>query len=1045
MDGSAHSSLAKLGPPRTFNAIERERLFRALDHTWNHPVVWVGAPAGAGKTTLISSYLNAREIDARWYQVDEGDKDPATLYHYLNELARCSKEDVRPRLSTEDLAAFSRLCFRRIYQNLGTGFTLVFDNCHRASGDAFHTVLRVACEELPPEARIIAISRALPPAGLARLVAHELVAEIGWSDLRLDENEAMQIARLRGESNRKRILEAYRLSDGWMIGLSIALASGTGSAGTSLQLTTREAVFDYLVHELLDSVPSRARKILMHCALLPNMSVSMARSITGQADADTLLEDLYRNQCLMSRTVGAEPRYRFHDLFREVLLAILMQDMSTSALDELRLQAAQLLEHDGQVNEAVALLHAANAWSEVTRVVRQYAVDLFYQGRWQTIEEWLAPLPEGTIARDPWLVYWRARALTTRDTRRARNALGIAFERFAAAGDHVGVFAAAMPLWETVTLLGEPWTAYTSWLPALERALAQSGRGSDDWLTIEGWEAYLLMSLLVWGRGALFDEARVVMLSTLADASRTCNERIAVANDAAILGWLSADVALTQRATRAIEAMILNEGDEQGRREISPLLRHWGHYWLALPSWCMGDAATAIASFKEAMELASRFRLATVDLSAYCYLSMAYHDIGRADKAAALLTEARSQLDTQRSFHWGMYHLALAFDAYRTEDLDKALLCQRDCVASLRRVGGLSMLAIGWAAEASYLCQSGRLDEAEAQCDAAGTALAGTIYRFTDAAFLFVRCEIARRRGDPSHAMDCLRRALNESRNPIKAGMLFSLTRCLPGLLQLAIDRGIEPDTTRLLIDRWNLGREVMRGDLHLWPVSVRTLGVFEIRVDGREVCAAGRPQFKVLALLKALIAAGGRHVSSRQLEEWLWPDAEGDASVGNLKVTMHRLRKLLGRDDALILHDGCISINESVCWVDIWRFESGSDDEGLALYQGRFLDQDDSPWALSTRERLSARFQRTALSIGNRYETGGKFDAAAQLYERCLRAEPYSEALYRQLMLTLKAAGRQTLALDVYRRCRRTLGPGLSRETISVYESLASRLSAGE
>ena len=76
-------TLAKLSRPRLFDALPRQRLFDRLDDARRHPVVWVVAPPGAGKTTLVASWLEQRRLPGLWYQVDPGDADPATFFHYL--------------------------------------------------------------------------------------------------------------------------------------------------------------------------------------------------------------------------------------------------------------------------------------------------------------------------------------------------------------------------------------------------------------------------------------------------------------------------------------------------------------------------------------------------------------------------------------------------------------------------------------------------------------------------------------------------------------------------------------------------------------------------------------------------------------------------------------------------------------------------------------------------------------------------------------------------------------------------------------------------
>ena len=76
-------ALAKLTRPRLYEAVPRARLFQLLDQCREHPVVWISGPPGAGKTTLVASYITERETPGIWYQIDSGDGDPATFFYYM--------------------------------------------------------------------------------------------------------------------------------------------------------------------------------------------------------------------------------------------------------------------------------------------------------------------------------------------------------------------------------------------------------------------------------------------------------------------------------------------------------------------------------------------------------------------------------------------------------------------------------------------------------------------------------------------------------------------------------------------------------------------------------------------------------------------------------------------------------------------------------------------------------------------------------------------------------------------------------------------------
>lgn len=162
--------LAKLTRPRLHKAVARERLFALLDEARSHkPAICVVGPPGAGKTTLVASWLDARGIKGIWYQVDPGDADLATFFYYLGEAARpFNRKGQRPlpALTPEylhDVEGFSRRFFRELFSRLPDGAVLVLDNYQEISGEnTFLRLIAQAAEEVPVGITLIAISRRDP-------------------------------------------------------------------------------------------------------------------------------------------------------------------------------------------------------------------------------------------------------------------------------------------------------------------------------------------------------------------------------------------------------------------------------------------------------------------------------------------------------------------------------------------------------------------------------------------------------------------------------------------------------------------------------------------------------------------------------------------------------------------------------------------------------------------------------------------------------------------------------------------------------------------
>ena len=212
------------------------------------------------------------------------------------------------------------------------------------------------------------------------------------------------------------------------------------------------------------------------------------------------------------------------------------------------------------------------------------------------------------------------------------------------------------------------------------------------------------------------------------------------------------------------------------------------------------------------------------------------------------------------------------------------------------------------------------------------------------------------------------------------------------------------------------------------------------VQIDGEPLKFGHKAQRRPLELLKSLIALGGQRVEIATLAASIWPDLDGDAALTAFHSALYRLRKLLGRDDALELQEGKLSLNPRCCWVDAWAFErlvaaidgladsapdgaNGAAERMMRLYRGRFLEHDGDPaWALATRDRLHSKYLRCTQTVGLTLEHAGHWEQAATLYRRALEVDALAEGVYRRLMVCYQRLGRHAEALDTYRRCREML-----------------------
>ncbi|MBM4333091.1 MAG: hypothetical protein FJ117_18055 [Deltaproteobacteria bacterium] len=411
------SSLAKLARPVSTRVFARERTFDLLDRLRQQPVIWISGPAGCGKTTLASSYIETRRLPCLWYRLDRGDADVATFFYFLGLAAKKVSPRVKiplPLLTPEyfqGVSTFTLRYFENLYQRLRSPFILVFDNYQDVPPEAsFHEIIFHGLSSIPEGINVFLISRLDPHPALVRLEANHLMGVLGWNELRLTLEESSGIASVRFPEKlpKKTLQQLHSTADGWAAGLILLLERLKREKMDFKQLgkLVQEEIFDYFSNEILNPLDPETRDFLLKTALLPQMTESMAERLTGQPQAGRTLARLNRGNYFMEKRVLEEPIYGYHPLFRKFLLSRAEETFSGQNLSFSRGQAAELLEEYGQVESAVRLLQEIGDWETLIHLILKHAPVMHAQGRYSVLEGWLRSLPPGLVEIRPWLAYW---------------------------------------------------------------------------------------------------------------------------------------------------------------------------------------------------------------------------------------------------------------------------------------------------------------------------------------------------------------------------------------------------------------------------------------------------------------------------------------------------------------------------------------------------------------------------------------------------------------------------------------------------------------
>jgi LuxR family maltose regulon positive regulatory protein len=407
--------------------VPRTRLLAQLDAHPAARLIMVIAPAGFGKSTLVAQWLIAANrrsptTAAAWLTLDEHDQDGLRFLNYLAGAICYQLPDALP-LTRPLLAAREPPPLYVIMQALlidlsalDDTLTLVLDDYHLIKSDAIHQALTYLLRHLPPQCQIVLISRVDPPLPQVRLRAEGALLEVRASELRFNREETSELfARLHPQHVEEALVtRVYQQTEGWAIALQLAaLANQQSTRGTALALASRQ-IAEYLAAEVLAQQTSTVQEHLVTLAIPERFCAELAVALLAEPDqrqaAEYQIEQQIRSNQLLLPLDGDGRWYRFHHLFRDLLLRQLRLNKSDSAINALQMRAATWFAEAGHVEEALRLFLAADAEDDAAALVEQHVVrDIQHGAVNSSIGSWLRFLPAELIERRPGLTLVAAR------------------------------------------------------------------------------------------------------------------------------------------------------------------------------------------------------------------------------------------------------------------------------------------------------------------------------------------------------------------------------------------------------------------------------------------------------------------------------------------------------------------------------------------------------------------------------------------------------------------------------------------------------------
>lgn len=407
-------------PPARPNLVLRPRLVHRLNEGL-HPsrkLTLVSAPAGYGKTTLVTEWLRAAGDQTAWLSLDVTDNDPARFLAYL--IAALQQIDDQIGENTRLLlhspqplppeVVLTRLCNE--IMGAPASFILVLDDYHVISSMRIHQQLEFLVEHHPTQMHLVIVTREDPPLPLARLRARGQLVEVRQEDLRfLPEECADFLQRVMGlDISADDVASLERRTEGWIAGLqlaAIAMKSPLSMQGRAdlpgfVKAFTGGShyVLDYLIEEVFEQQSIEVQDFLLRTSILERLSGPLCDAVVGRTGSSALLDRLERANLFMIPLDQSRTWYRYHHLFAG-LLRQRLQTTEPVAEKELHRLASLWFSAEGLFSEAIYHALAATNWEQAAELINKNSTRMLRRGELVTLLGWLKTLPDAVVFERP--------------------------------------------------------------------------------------------------------------------------------------------------------------------------------------------------------------------------------------------------------------------------------------------------------------------------------------------------------------------------------------------------------------------------------------------------------------------------------------------------------------------------------------------------------------------------------------------------------------------------------------------------------------------
>lgn len=412
-------------PPVTHHHVHRSKLMERMDKNSHKSVNLISAPAGYGKSILVSCWLEQCKHPGAWLSLDQDDNDLRRFLSYfiaaiqtIHPHAACKTQTLidSTLLPPQDVLATTLV---NELDLIDTDFNIVLDDIHHIHDKPIHDFLNRVLKYPPRYMHLVLVGRRDPLIAVATLRSRGKLAELRMWDLRfsMDESITFLQAATAHKIEPSTIAALAKKTEGWVTGLHLVALAMQGQKNPGQKLLKLKGathyVVEYLINEVLDHQPVDIRKCLLHISILDRFCAPLCNALCG-IDGMRFIKGLQSNNLFIISLDADNQWFRYHHLFQKLLRRLLNDHLPPEDIKALHDTASQWFASQKLIDEAIAHAMAADKPDQAADIVEAHRLEILNADRWPVLARWLSQLPEAVVWQRPelllgeaWLAYYR--------------------------------------------------------------------------------------------------------------------------------------------------------------------------------------------------------------------------------------------------------------------------------------------------------------------------------------------------------------------------------------------------------------------------------------------------------------------------------------------------------------------------------------------------------------------------------------------------------------------------------------------------------------